>query len=352
MKKDYIVHSLDAQLLISNGWDTFKKIDSVYSNKSRIYLIAPLVDGEYVFDNLLTLASNRDNSLWQEFDQMKNKWSTLIFSRVNENSGLKDELDKCFLTIKELLNTLWILEETSQVMKDYFISLTSYFVSLILKHLNNAEAILLDIETAINNREFTPGINILYGIMPKPESKVSHLDEGQAEYAASIIAANLDSELVFWNDRSLFCVARRKDIPSAKVIDNLTYAEATELSFFGAPIVHPHYFAPAQNKNIPIRLCYWQDVLNKGTLISSSTTEYSTRYPVKAFSVMRNISIINIEGSGMAGIPGISSRLFTALREEKISVVLISQASSEYSICIAVPEHQMELSKKCISIEI
>ncbi|MBQ0072516.1 MAG: bifunctional aspartate kinase/homoserine dehydrogenase I, partial [Spirochaetales bacterium] len=175
-------------------------------------------------------------------------------------------------------------------------------------------------------------------------------DEGWGEYTAALVSKKLHAPLTFWNQRSLFYSASHKDVPNAHIIRSMTYAEATELSFFGAPVVHPHSFIPAEEAKVPLSLRYWGDISEPGTLITA-TDESDKKNPVKAFSVVKNISLINVEGSGMSGVPGVSSRLFTALRNEHISVIFISQASSEYSICFAVPQIQAAKAKATLVSE-
>ncbi|HKL57270.1 MAG TPA: bifunctional aspartate kinase/homoserine dehydrogenase I, partial [Sphaerochaeta sp.] len=149
--------------------------------------------------------------------------------------------------------------------------------------------------------------------------------------------------VTFWNNLSLLRNADISEVPSSLVIPSLSYSEATELSFFGAPIVHPQALLPAMNASIDVHLRWWGDSKAKGSIISSSGNNGSSN-KVKGFSTIRDIALINVEGAGMSGVVGIAGRLFSAMRKASISVILISQASSEYSICFAVPQSQMELA--------
>jgi bifunctional aspartokinase / homoserine dehydrogenase 1 len=123
------------------------------------------------------------------------------------------------------------------------------------------------------------------------------------------------------------------------VIDSLSYDEAVELAYFGAKVIHPQTIAPAVQDRIPIwiRNTFAPDKV--GTLICAQPT---SALPVKGITSIERVALINLEGTGMIGVPGTAHRLFGALREESISVILISQGSSEHSICCAIPQEQAE----------
>jgi aspartokinase/homoserine dehydrogenase 1 len=124
-------------------------------------------------------------------------------------------------------------------------------------------------------------------------------------------------------------------VPDATVIDSLSYHEAMELAYFGARVLHPQTMAPAVEKRIPIRIRNTFAPAQPGTLISAAPV---SSHAVKGITSIDRIALVNVEGAGMIGVPGTAQRLFGALREHGISVILISQGSSEHSICFAVPE--------------
>ena len=122
-------------------------------------------------------------------------------------------------------------------------------------------------------------------------------------------------------------------VPEAQVIEQLSYNEAMELAYFGAKVIHPATMAPAVQKRIPIWIKNTFAADKPGTLIH----ERSEPDPlVKGITTIDRIALINLEGAGMIGVPGTAHRLFGALRESDISVILISQGSSEHSICCAI----------------
>ncbi len=129
-------------------------------------------------------------------------------------------------------------------------------------------------------------------------------------------------------------------VPEAKIIDEMSYSEAMELAYFGAKVIHPQTMAPAVGRGIPIWIRNTFNATHPGTKISASTSHRDAA--VKGISGIDNVALVNLEGAGMIGVPGTADRLFGALREAGVSVMMISQGSSEHSICFAVPENAAE----------
>jgi aspartokinase/homoserine dehydrogenase 1 len=172
------------------------------------------------------------------------------------------------------------------------------------------------------------------------------LGRNGSDYSASIFGALLDAEAIhIWTDVDGVMSANPKQVPDAEVLDSLSYQEAMELAYFGAKVIHPSTMAPAVELEIPI---YIRNTFNPevpGTRIHLSTGGASN---VKGFATIDAMALVNIEGTGMIGVPGIAHRLFGALREAGVSVVMISQASSEHSICFAVPQSQARIVKDAV----
>src|SRR6185312_7947855 len=153
-----------------------------------------------------------------------------------------------------------------------------------------------------------------------------------------IFGALLDSnEIHIWTDVDGVLSADPRRVPDATVIDSLSYNEAMELAYFGAKVIHPQTMAPAVGRDIPIWIRNTFAPQKSGTLICAQP---KSSLPVKGITTIERVALINLEGAGMIGVPGTAHRLFGALREEGISVILISQGSSEHSICCAIPFEQ------------
>jgi aspartokinase/homoserine dehydrogenase 1 len=166
------------------------------------------------------------------------------------------------------------------------------------------------------------------------------LGRNGSDFSASIFGALLDaSEIHIWTDVDGVLSADPRRVPDATVIDSLSYNEAMELAYFGAKVIHPQTMAPAVGKGIPIWIRNTFAPEKVGTLICADPKSV---LPVKGITSIEKVALINLEGAGMIGVPGTANRLFGALREEGISVILISQGSSEHSICCAIPQDQAE----------
>src|SRR5580704_5459198 len=166
------------------------------------------------------------------------------------------------------------------------------------------------------------------------------LGRNGSDFSASIFGSLLSAgEIQIWTDVDGVLSADPRRVPDATVIDSLSYSEAVELAYFGAKVIHPQTIAPAVKDRIPIWIKNTFAPEKVGTLICAEPT---STLPVKGITSIERVALINLEGTGMIGVPGTAHRLFGALREEGISVILISQGSSEHSICCAIPQEQAE----------
>ena len=172
-------------------------------------------------------------------------------------------------------------------------------------------------------------------IASDPTGIQTTLGRNGSDFSASIFGALLSArEIQIWTDVDGVLSADPRRVPDAQIIGSLSYNEAMELAYFGAKVIHPQTMAPAVGANIPIWIRNTFAPEKAGTLICASP---ESDQPVKGITSIENVALVNLEGAGMIGVPGTAHRLFGALREEDISVILISQGSSEHSICCAVP---------------
>jgi len=173
------------------------------------------------------------------------------------------------------------------------------------------------------------------------------LGRNGSDFSASIFGSLLNaSEIHIWTDVDGVLSADPRRVPDAQVIDSLSYDEAMELAYFGAKVIHPQTMAPAISREIPIWIRNTFGPDHTATLICARP---QSSLAVKGITAIENIALLNLEGAGMIGVPGTASRLFGALQEEEISVVLISQGSSEHSICCAVPCDQADRAVTTVS---
>ena len=166
------------------------------------------------------------------------------------------------------------------------------------------------------------------------------LGRNGSDFSASIFGALFDAEEIhIWTDVDGILSADPRLVPDALLVGTLSYHEAMELAYFGAKVVHPQTMTPAVARGIPIwiRNTFRPEIRGSVIQAKSDTTEI-----VKGITSIDGVALVNLEGAGMIGVPGTAQRLFAALREHGISVILISQASSEHSICFAVPAAQAD----------
>lgn len=174
------------------------------------------------------------------------------------------------------------------------------------------------------------------------------LGRGGSDYTAALVAAAIDaSELQIWTDVSGMYTANPKLVRQAKCIPHISYEEAMELSHFGAKVLYPPTIQPVLAKDIPIRIKNTFAPADEGTLVARG--KRNGEKTVRGISHVAGIALISLEGPGMIGIPGISRRFFEVLSQASISVVMITQASSEHSICIGLKESDAQLAVEVLN---
>lgn len=179
------------------------------------------------------------------------------------------------------------------------------------------------------------GTLVITGFIARDREGVqTTLGRNGSDYSASIFAALLDaSQVNIWTDVPGVMSADPRLVAESSVIPELTYDEAMEMAYFGAQVLHPQTMAPAVKCGIPIYIRDSSAPNTAGTRIGSKAVSHT---PVKGITAIDGMTLVNVEGAGMIGVPGTAWRIFGALQDAKISVVLISQGSSEHSICFAV----------------
>ena len=167
------------------------------------------------------------------------------------------------------------------------------------------------------------------------QGRILSLGRGGSDHSAALVAAALGADLLeIWTDVVGLYSANPTLVPEAFPLPEASFEEAMELSFFGAKVLHPKTIPPVRERGIPVRVCSSFDPDHPGTLIREHVPPPPSG--VRGLSFLRDLSVVNLTGPGMPGVPGIAGRVFSALARRGISVVLITQSSSELSICFAV----------------
>ena len=172
-----------------------------------------------------------------------------------------------------------------------------------------------------------------------PDAEVVTLGRGGSDFSAAILARSLGAQSVtLFKEVDGLMTADPKSVPNARLLDEVHYREAAELAFYGAKVLHPRTMIPLVDRGIPLFVRNTFQPQSRGTRIAADVKPGA--YPVKALAAVHHQALVAIEGKGMIGVPGVAGRAFTSLAQAGLSVSMISQASSESSICFVVPESE------------
>jgi aspartokinase/homoserine dehydrogenase 1 len=276
--------------------------------------------------------------------------------------------------LKDTLHGLYLVKECSHKTRDFILSfgerLSAFIISEALKergmeteYCDSRELVKTDNQFGSARVEFDITIKNIRGcfsdrsvirmitgfIGSTRTNETTTLGRGGSDYTASLFGAALKvSEIEIWTDVDGVMTADPRKVKKAFPIPSLTYEEAMELSHFGAKVIYPPSIQPAMEMNIPLRILNSFHLEFEGTVIGKKSL---SPYLIRGISSIDDISLLLVEGGGMFGVVGFASRLLGALAQNRINVILISQASSEHSICLAVDPSSAKFAKKVIEDE-
>ncbi|MDA0984517.1 MAG: bifunctional aspartate kinase/homoserine dehydrogenase I [Bacteroidetes bacterium] len=323
--------------------------------------------GDSTFKNSLPILEERHLNPIQHFIPVTHQSEIISFLKTQLNN--LEELLESLFTLKELT------PKSLAKVSSYGEILSSKIIFQILKYANqdvvfkDARELLYTHE--VNDREVinqtkseqackdffnkeTAEVVLLPGFIATDENQeITNLGRGGSDYTAALIANYIDASILeIWTDVSGMYTAHPNLVSQALPIPFLSYNEAMELSHFGAKVIFPPTLQPLVEKEIPILIKNTFDAAAQGTNINKKgTSEGGNGTVVKGVSHIENVALINLEGSGMIGIPGFSKRLFECLSKKKINIIMITQASSEHSICIGLRSEDAKDAKKAIDTE-
>ncbi|CAF1929015.1 hypothetical protein Bca4012_072220 [Brassica carinata] len=190
-------------------------------------------------------------------------------------------------------------------------------------------------------------------IASTPENIPTTLKRDGSDFSAAIMGALFRShQLTIWTDVDGVYSADPRKVSDAVILKTLSYQEAWEMSYFGANVLHPRTIIPVMKYDIPIVIRNIFNLSAPGTMICRQIEDedgYKLDAPVKGFATIDNLALVNVEGTGMAGVPGTASAIFSAVKEVGANVIMISQASSEHSVCFAVPEKEVKAVSEALN---
>jgi len=328
--------------------------------------------------NITDLAEKNDLAYVSELDNFIAKVLDVASKLLNSN-GLRDinsDLDENHVVLRNLLSGVALIQEASQKTRDYILSfgerncafiLSTYLNSIglpseyidarkLIKTDDTFGAARVNFDTTNkliqDNLQKEGKIYIATGFIGSDlnSGRTTTLGRGGSDYSAAIFAAALDSkELEIWTDVNGVLTSDPRKVKKAYTIDEMSYAEAMEMSHFGAKVLYAPTIRPVREKNIPTRIKNTFEPENPGTLIHANPKE--SEGIISGLSAIGNVSIVTLEGSGMQGVSGIAFRFFRALASGKINVIMITQSSSEHSISVAVNSDEAHRAQELISEE-
>jgi aspartate kinase len=182
------------------------------------------------------------------------------------------------------------------------------------------------------------------------DGSITTLGRGGSDYTASLLGAALSAdEIWIWTDVDGLMTADPRVVKDAGVLSNVSFGEALELSYFGAKMMHPRALQPAAQAKIPVRIKNSSKPMGQGTLVSNDEAPNNEEI-VKAVSMIRNVAIVTVSGTGMTGAPGAAGRVFQTLGSNNINVIMISQGSSEAAISCVVPRKDVEAAVRALQL--
>ena len=331
------------------------------------------------------LAESGDDSFRLKIKEIENKHLSATRTLLGENSqdGVFDFIENRINELKSICEGVYLLRELSMRTLDRIVSLGEILSTKIVSakfNLFGIENVWKDSRQLIrtdsnygfatvdfpktnklikdffaekiqNPKSKIQNLHILPGfIASDAEGITTTLGRGGSDYTGAILAAALDAEVLeIWTDVSGMMTADPRIVKNIKQISHITYREAMELSHFGAKVIYPPTIQPILQKNIPILIKNTFAPDDFGTLIESETA--NDKEIIRGITSIDKISVLSLEGSGMIGIPGFSKRLFDSLSRAQINVILITQSSSEHSICVGVEEKFSNLAKTVVDKE-
>jgi aspartokinase/homoserine dehydrogenase 1 len=333
-----------------------------------------------VTDSLLDMsrrAAAGDESWRDAFEKFSQRHQDAIFSLVSgtDRLNISVEMERSHQSLANMLSGVFLVREASPRTMDYVVSFgerSSSFIIAAAMRQAGIPAQFLDARRVIKTNDNFVNAKVdfaaTYPLIAKhyAENKevqvvtgfigstadglTTTLGRGGSDYTAAIIAAGLDAASIeIWTDVDGVLTADPRKVKKAFTIPKMTYAEAMEMSHFGAKVIYPPTLQPALQKRIPL---YIKNTFNpdfEGTYISEKSSQ--SEHPVSGISSINKVAMLTLQGGGMFGVPGIAGRLFGSLAKSGISVILITQGSSEHSITFAIPPEVAAKAKQQVEAE-
>ena len=372
---------------VADARNMSKVVDIVTNavDRDRTILVASAISG--CTDTLIrigTLASQRDESYKGLIDGLQQRHHVIIkdfLPREKQEESL-EICDALFDSLRSIAQGVFLLGELSPASLDAIqgfgelwstkilaTKLASIGISTkwidsrtIIRTIAKGDKNIVDVQKTysrvnemVENNPITQLFVLPGFIASDKQGRTTTLGRGGSDYTASLYAVGCKARILeIWTDVPGMMTSNPKTVPTARTISNISYKAALELSHFGAKVIYPPTIQPVVTEGIPIYIKNTFDPEAHGTLIEKNPPR--SKDSVIGISNSDNIALLSLEGSGMVGIPGFSSRLFETLSQNDINIILITQASSVHTMCIAVSEKDAEKAReaadRCFAYEI
>ncbi len=372
---------------VANAENMSKVVDIVTKavDRDRTILVLSAISG--CTDALIkigTLASERDESYKTLIDGLQTRHHDIIkaFLPVEKQEDSIEVCDSLFDSLRSIAQGVYLLGELSPASLDAIQSFGELWSTKIMatklasigiatkwvdsrqivrtvakgdKNVTDVQKTYSRVNEMVEDNNVTQ-LFILPGFIASDRlGRTTTLGRGGSDYTASLLAVGCKARILeIWTDVPGMMTSNPKVVPTARTISNISYKAALELSHFGAKVIYPPTIQPVVAEGIPI---YIKDTFHPeaaGTLIEKHPPRSKDK--LIGISNSDNIALLSLEGSGMVGIPGFSSRLFETLSQNDINIILITQASSVHTMCIAVSEKDAEKAReaadRCFAYEI
>lgn len=325
---------------------------------------------------VVEMAARRDRTYLETLDQLRARHRDTILELLPpaDADELLERVERDLTDLSDVLHATWLLRSHSERAMDLVTGFGEVWSAQILcghlrsrgedaRWLDAREVLVVERTSDAPEVDWSASAERLrawFDRQPEPPTTViitgyiasttdglaTTLGRNGSDFSASIFAALLEaSEVHIWTDVDGVMSANPRLVPDAVLLDELSYNEAMELAYFGARVIHPGTMAPAVARSIPIFIRNTFRPENPGTKIHLTG---GSRFDVKGFATIEGVALVNVEGTGMIGVPGTAHRLFGALHDEGVSVTMISQGSSEHSICFVVPGRLGERARAAV----
>ena len=363
---------------VSNAVNINKMVAIIQKMKNKdqtIVVVSALGGTTDSLINSVVLASEGDEQYKEKLKEIEHRHLETVkeLIPVTHQSSVLSMVKKSCNEMEDICNGVFLLQELSSRTRDRMTSygelLSSQIISAKLNAVgagnewvdsrklivtnSNFENAVVDFD--ITNQKIqtyfsssTKSLFLLPGFIAADKKGITTtLGRGGSDYSASIFAAALNARVLeIWTDVSGMMTADPRLVGNAKIIPHVSYQEAMELSHFGAKVIYPPTIQPVMRKNIPVWVKSTFSPEDYGTLIENVPIKNGSS--VRGISSIDKVALLSLEGSGMAGIPGFSKILFETLAENHINVILITQSSSEHSICVGIEDAYADKAKAAI----